>query len=50
MNGLELLVWLVVAYFIGRVHQWHRSRKANEVGHHLSKAFDAMQKNKKGKK
>ncbi|MFI6645759.1 hypothetical protein [Streptomyces sp. NPDC050504] len=50
MNGLELLVWLVIAYLIGRIHQWHRSRKANEVGHHLGRAFDAMQKRKDNNK
>lgn len=48
MSGLELLLWLLAAYVVGRVHQWRRNQKANEVGRHISKAIDAMQ-DKKGK-
>lgn len=48
MSGLEVLLWLCVVYIVGRVQQWSKDRKANEVGRHISKAIEAMQK-KKGK-
>ncbi|KPI28069.1 hypothetical protein OK074_6877 [Actinobacteria bacterium OK074] len=48
MSGLELILWLLMAYIVGRVHQWRKDRRANEVGRHISKAIEAMQ-DKKGK-
>ncbi|MFJ8252978.1 hypothetical protein [Streptomyces sp. NPDC094466] len=47
MSGLELLLWLLGAYLVGRAQQWSRDRKANEVGRHLNKIIEAM--HKKGK-
>lgn len=50
MSGLELLIWLAVAYGVGRIQQHRRDRKTNEVGHHLGKAYDAMRKRERGDK
>lgn len=44
MNGLETLVLLAAAYYSGRLRQWQRNKQANEVGHHFSKAIEAMKK------
>ncbi|WP_234531662.1 hypothetical protein [Streptomyces shenzhenensis] len=46
----DLIVPAVVAgaYVVGRIQQWMRDRQNNEVGYHLSKAYDAMSK-KRGK-
>ena len=42
MKDLIIVGIGATGYLIGRIQQWARDQKANRVGHHLSRAFDAM--------